>query len=27
MHSVLVVDDHPVILLAVRILLEKHGMR
>jgi len=27
MHSVLVVDDHPVILLAVRTLLEKHGMR
>ena len=27
MHSVLIVDDHPVILLAVRVLLEKHGMR
>lgn len=27
MHSVLVVDDHPVIRMAVRILLEKHGMR
>lgn len=27
MHSVLIVDDHPVIRLAVRVLLEKHGMR
>ncbi|GLH50291.1 response regulator transcription factor [Pseudomonas lactis] len=27
MHSVLIVDDHPVILLAVSVLLEKHGMR
>ena len=27
MHSVLIVDDHPVILLAVTVLLEKHGMR
>ncbi|MFJ2455927.1 response regulator [Pseudomonas protegens] len=27
MHSVLVVDDHPVVRLAVRILLEKHDMR
>ena len=27
MHSVLIVDDHPVILLAVGVLLEKHGMR
>lgn len=27
MHSVLIVDDHPVIRMAVRILLEKHGMR
>lgn len=27
MHSVLIVDDHPVIRLAVKILLEKHGMR
>ncbi|WP_095169710.1 response regulator transcription factor [Pseudomonas sp. Irchel 3H3] len=26
MHSVLIVDDHPVIRLAVRVLLEKHGM-
>ncbi len=26
MHSVLIVDDHPVIRLAVRILLEKHDM-
>ena len=27
MHSVLIVDDPPVILLAVTVLLEKHGMR
>ncbi|MNJ51206.1 response regulator transcription factor [Pseudomonas sp. B21-012] len=27
MHSVLIVDDHPVIRLAVRVLLEKHGMQ
>lgn len=27
MHTVLIVDDHPVIRLAVRVLLEKHGMR
>ncbi|MCK3863870.1 response regulator transcription factor [Pseudomonas sp. B329] len=27
MHSVLIVDDHPVIRLAVKVLLEKHGMR
>lgn len=27
MHSVLVVDDHPVIRLAVKVVLEKHGMR
>jgi two-component system response regulator EvgA len=27
MHSVLIVDDHPVIRLSVKILLEKHGMR
>lgn len=27
MHSVLIVDDHPVIRLAVRFLLEEHGMR
>ncbi|MET3054523.1 MULTISPECIES: response regulator transcription factor [Pseudomonas] len=27
MHSVLIVDDHPVIRLAVRVLLEKHDMR
>lgn len=27
MHSVLIVDDHPVIRMAVRVLLEKHGMR
>ncbi|MDX9668007.1 response regulator transcription factor [Pseudomonas sp. P5_152] len=27
MHSVLIVDDHPVIRLAVRVLMEKHGMR
>ncbi|MCO7580381.1 MULTISPECIES: response regulator transcription factor [Pseudomonas chlororaphis group] len=26
MHSVLIVDDHPVVRLAVRVLLEKHGM-
>ncbi|MNJ20487.1 Virulence factors putative positive transcription regulator BvgA [compost metagenome] len=26
MHSVLIVDDHPVIRLAVRVLLEKNGM-
>jgi len=26
MHSVLIVDDHPVIRLAVRVLLEEHGM-
>lgn len=27
MHSILIVDDHPVIRMAVRVLLEKHGMR
>lgn len=27
MHSVLIVDDHPVIRLAVRVLLEKSGMQ
>lgn len=27
MHSVVIVDDHPVIRLAVRVLLEKNGMR
>lgn len=27
MHSVLIVDDHPVIRMAVRVLLENHGMR
>ncbi|POA89895.1 two component transcriptional regulator, LuxR family [Pseudomonas sp. NFPP10] len=27
MHSVLIVDDHPVVRLSVKILLEKHGMR
>lgn len=27
MHSVLIVDDHPVVLLAVGMILEKHGMR
>ena len=26
MHSVLIVDDHPVIRLAVRVLLENNGM-
>lgn len=27
MHTVLIVDDHPVIRLAVRVLLEKHGLQ
>ncbi len=27
MHSVLIVDDHPVVRLAVKVLLEKHNMR
>lgn len=27
MHSVLIVDDHPVVRLAVKVLLEKHDMQ